>query len=166
MFRNIGPWKVVQLFAKPMWMNMLLILHLLLIWSCRITPASHVGQRSIKIPRGKATSTPRGNSAYEHPDHTYEKSDVFGIHQWGMTIDLNQCTGCSACVVACQSENNIPVVGKDQVLRGREMHWIRLDRYFSSTKREGAEIPSDVQVSFQGVACMHCELLLAKAFAP
>ncbi len=92
-------------------------------------------------------------SLYQHPPMT-------AAQQWGMTVDLNVCTGCSACVIACQAENNIPVVGKLQVSHGRAMHWMRIDRYFASEKsyeQDRREWPEDPEMVHQPMMCQHCE---------
>jgi molybdopterin-containing oxidoreductase family iron-sulfur binding subunit len=92
-------------------------------------------------------------SLYSHPPMTSEQ-------QWGMAVDLNVCTGCSACVVACQAENNIPIVGKLQVSHGRAMHWIRLDRYYASEKpfnQDLGEYPENPEMVHEPMMCQHCE---------
>jgi MoCo/4Fe-4S cofactor protein with predicted Tat translocation signal len=81
----------------------------------------------------------------------------FGAMQWAMTVDSSICTGCNACVIACQSENNISVVGKTQVLRSREMHWLRIDRYFISEKDYDENWSDDPDIVNQPQMCQHCE---------
>ncbi len=119
---------------------------------------------------------PPGGARPMYPN-PFDELKKTGHHQWGMAIDLTACVGCSTCMMACQSENNVPIVGKDLVGRGREMHWIRIDRYYSGDPRkhvwnglsfrnetfktEGQqqfeEWIDDVQVVTQPMLCQHCE---------
>jgi MoCo/4Fe-4S cofactor protein with predicted Tat translocation signal len=96
---------------------------------------------------------PENRSLYSHPP-------LSDIHQWGMTVDLNSCTGCGVCMVSCQAENNIPIVGKRQVIDGREMHWIRCDRYFASGPDAKGNYDQDVtepELVSQPMMCQQCE---------
>lgn len=126
-----------------------------------------------------APEPPRPAGAKEWPQPMYpnpfDAAKKAGHHQWGMSVDLNSCVGCGVCVLACQSENNIPIVGKDLVNRGREMQWMRIDRYYASSPKKhrltgfGSETYrrdeaqqfedwiDDVQAVNQPMFCQHCE---------
>ena len=110
----------------------------------------------------------RGSTAWEGDKDKQDDLISDKIHQWGMTIDLNTCVGCNACLIACQAENNIPIVGKEQVAMGREMHWVRMDRYFASPMTEMDEkthkkvptpdwVQQNPEMIPQPVSCMQCE---------
>jgi MoCo/4Fe-4S cofactor protein with predicted Tat translocation signal len=131
-------------------------------------PANHVGEWPAPM--------------YPNPLDEAKKT---ALHQWGMAIDLNGCVGCGTCVVACQAENNIPIVGKDLVSRGREMHWLRIDRYYSADpakrkwknpfkdevyqpdeKQQFNEWIDDVQAVNQPMLCQHCEAAPCESVCP
>ena len=94
------------------------------------------------------------------PEHALEPHDYSHGYKWGMAIDLGRCTGCTACAIACVAENNIPVVGKENVRKSREMHWLRIDRYFSGDDHENPHFVS------QPLMCVHCEMAPCEYVCP
>ncbi|HEX5045122.1 MAG TPA: TAT-variant-translocated molybdopterin oxidoreductase [Candidatus Polarisedimenticolaceae bacterium] len=105
-------------------------------------PLEHGSEKEAGHPPTQEAPPPK-------PPQLYRSFEYAG-HKWGMAIDLNACVGCNACTIACQAENNVPVVGRSEVANGREMHWIRVDRYFKGE-------PDNPTVVFQPVTCHHCE---------
>lgn len=156
------------------------------------TVAMHKENPAFAQDDGIDAHLPPTISLYDGPDFLNANAQPKGplqgrfqpdpLHQWAMTIDLNTCIGCNACQIACQAENNIPIVGKDQVIRGREMQWIRMDRYFSSpvvkpgmtaqrvlvpeTRGRPAYDDDRVEMISQPVGCVQCESAPCETVCP
>ena len=101
-----------------------------------------------RLNQPKTNNDDETGESFKH--NLFTTKHQYPDHKWGMTIDLSKCSGCNSCMVACQSENNVPVVGKEQVMKNREMHWIRIDRYFAGD-------PTNPRIAHQPVHCQQCE---------
>ncbi len=148
-------------------------------WAIDLAGMQEIGHRVGALVREGTLSEYKDHADFaQHRVHHPELLSLWderaweGDYQWGMSIDLARCTGCNGCVVSCTAENNVPVVGKDQVSRNREMHWLRIDRYFVGDsniakklhEQSGEQVPSELDelaenigVSTQPVLCMQCE---------
>ncbi len=123
----------------------------------------HAGPEN-KSEEGEAAEGERGHGTVHlslYPEYDYSRG-----HAWGMVIDTSACIGCNACVVACQAENNIPVVGKAEVGRSREMHWLRIDTYYGPKRADVEQSLDNPDVYFQPMLCQHCEQAPCEVVCP